>query len=235
MLDKNFPLKADLHIHSHIRNRLFYAPFLYDSVLTVKSIVKKVKQLDIKIVSITDHDSLEGYMEIKRINKIGNLGLIVVPGCEISSKGGHILAYGINEEIKQGLSPEKTIDEIHKQGGIAIAAHPYMPLALKDKIFELDLDGIELTGVSERIRTKTIEAAIKLNLPGIVGSDAHQPQEIGKSSTFFRDSCKDHYDVIDAIKKHDFLTLTGKTNIIQMPLRHLWYNLLIQGVGKFPK
>ena len=165
------------------RNRVFYPPFFFDSIQDVETIAKKAVEKDIKIVAITDHDSLAGSIKLEKINKKENLGLIVIPACEISSKHGHVLAYGINEKIDCGLSAERTIDLIHKQGGIAVAAHPFIPFALNEKIHELAFDAIEILNAQIPVSRNLMaeEAAKKLNLPGIVGSDSHQHQEIGRS------------------------------------------------------
>ena len=64
---------------------------------------------------------------------------------EISSSKGHIVALGINEDVKQGLSPEETVETIRELGGIAVAAHPFVSYreGLCDNVKELDIDAIE--------------------------------------------------------------------------------------------
>ena len=48
----------NFHKYFGSRNKVFYPPFFYDSIIDVKSIVRRVCELGIKIVAITNHDSL---------------------------------------------------------------------------------------------------------------------------------------------------------------------------------
>ena len=104
-------MKADLHIHS------IYSS---DGKSTLEQIVNATLSRGFGCIAVTDHNSFEAYDLIKDRNDI-----IVVPGEEVSSAEGHILAYGIESEIERGMSVIKTIEAIHDAGGIAVAAHPY--------------------------------------------------------------------------------------------------------------
>ena len=77
-----------------------YSPF---------ELIKKVRDLNIDIISITDHDSVNGLEEAIGIGK--DLGVEVIPGLEISTdvedKEVHLLGYFIdinNAELKKYLS-----------------------------------------------------------------------------------------------------------------------------------
>jgi hypothetical protein len=56
-----------------------------------------------------------------------DFGLLLIPGVEITNetRGYHILAVDIKEYIEPGLSVEEIVNQIHAQGGIAIAPHPH--------------------------------------------------------------------------------------------------------------
>ena len=49
------------------------------------------------------------------------------PRTEVSSREGHIGGLFIMKEIPKDLSAAKTVDLIHKAGGMAVAHHPYSP------------------------------------------------------------------------------------------------------------
>src|SRR2546430_10833763 len=66
---------------------------------------------------ITDHDSVEGGLAGRRVARKYK-GFYVIPGSEVTSKAGHILAIGIQENVPKGLSLEETIERIHDLGGI---------------------------------------------------------------------------------------------------------------------
>jgi len=116
-MKNDFNLRADLHLHSHIGMRLWYCPLLYDSVQSVETILARALELGLDIISITDHDSLEGYLKAKKIIDEKNLNLTLVPGIEVSSKDGHILAYGVDKVVESGLTAAETVERIHRLGG----------------------------------------------------------------------------------------------------------------------
>jgi len=89
----------DFHMHTTYSDG-HYSPF---------ELIKKVRDLNIDIISITDHDSVNGLEEAIGIGK--DLGVEVIPGLEISTdvedKEVHLLGYFIdinNAELKKYLS-----------------------------------------------------------------------------------------------------------------------------------
>ncbi|MEW6606689.1 MAG: PHP domain-containing protein [bacterium] len=91
--------QADLHIHTHFS----------DSSLSPEEIVEYAKGIGLKIIGITDHDSVEGIDEVLKYAKPYDIE--VIPGVELSAereKGElHILGYFIdwknkwfNDELK---------------------------------------------------------------------------------------------------------------------------------------
>ncbi len=223
-------LKADLHIHSICRKRLSYCPFLYDSVQTVNAIIQRALDSEIRILAITDHDTLAGYRKAKRIIESCGLDLLLIPGCEISSAEGHILAYQIETEIPKGLSANETVARIHDQGGYAVAAHPYFVGSLKDRVFDLDLDAFE--GFNSTVcivsNIKSIDAARRMGLPYLANSDAHQVEEIGRSYTLFPDQTHNAADLFRHLRAGEYVTYFTRSDSLQMIKRHLYRNLQIQ-------
>src|SRR5205823_193318 len=57
-------------------------------------------------------------------NKYHSIKIYPAEEVTIENKG-HVLAYGITEGIKPGLSLGETLDEIKLQNGISCAAHPF--------------------------------------------------------------------------------------------------------------
>ena len=53
---------------------------------------------------------------------------------------GHLIAYGITEEISPGLTLEETLDEIRIQNGLSCAAHPFaVSNGIREKAVMCDL------------------------------------------------------------------------------------------------
>ncbi len=174
------------------------------SKLTRKQILNKAHERELNAICITDHDTIT-LMPTDEI-------ILILSGSEVSTKHGHILAYGISEPIPIMLSAEETLDKIHEQGGIAIAAHPYRKydkenseifgLGNSDKLFSCKLEGIETLNYlnNSKENEKARKSAKLLALPMIGGSDAHEEDEVGKvvTKTPTPMSCLD--DFIKSIK-----------------------------------
>jgi len=132
--------------------------------------------------AVTDHDSTGVFEEIPK-----DSGLLIIPGVEVSSKNGHILALGVAHPVKSGLPASDTIDEIHALGGVAVAAHPldwpFRSSLSEKELLGLRLDAIEtvnaMTPFFRRFKGRTEALAASLGLSRTGGSDAHMLDDIG--------------------------------------------------------
>jgi predicted metal-dependent phosphoesterase TrpH len=104
---------ADLHIHTS---------YSWDGTSTISAIFQSAKDRKLDIVAITDHDTIAGHDEAMKL--AAQYHLKVIPGVEISTAEGHLLAYFIHQEIPPYLSLIRTIEWVGEQGGICVAAHP---------------------------------------------------------------------------------------------------------------
>ena len=150
---------VDMHIHTN------YSP---DSMMTLEQTLIELQGF-VNAITITDHNIisfvpdliLNSYEEKYQIKTFTS-------SVEISSIFGDILAYGIDSVPSTNLHPKEIIDIIHSEGGIVAAAHPFDPLGLGDKIYELDLDAIEINGSRFRDANAIAkEAAESMGLPCI--------------------------------------------------------------------
>ncbi len=180
---------ADLHIHSI---------YSYDGICTIPAILEwAAGRTDLDVIAITDHDSMAGLAEAQRL--AGHFGIEVIPGVEVSTAEGHLLALFVDRPIPAGLSLAETLRRIRQQDGVAVAPHPTgrgasslsfaaVEWALADPEFGATLVGIEafnaglvLTGQNDSIAKHTA----RLPLAQLGNSDAHTPGMIGKGSTEF--------------------------------------------------
>jgi len=184
-------MKIDLHIHTKNSSC---------SNLTIKQIIKKAKEKGIGCIAITDHNILT---KIPEQNEI-----IIIPGEEISSSEGHIIALNIKEEIPPNLSALETIKKIREQGGFVILPHPLDKrrngvLAKCNPNIAKEADAIEIiNGRSINRHNKTAQKFAKENdIISIAGSDSHFTDEIGKVYTEIKDySTKE--EVLNEIKQN---------------------------------
>lgn len=170
----------DLHIHSK---------YSFDSILEPKKIIKVAKKRGLHGVAITDHNTIKGGLEAKKINK--DQHFLVIVGSEISTEISDISGLFLSKEIKSRNSIE-VIEEIKEQGGLVVLPHPYRGHKLSEKIVKR-VDAIEVFNArsNKENNKKAVKLAEKYNKPIIAGSDAHFASEIGFAkvyinTTFFK-------------------------------------------------
>jgi histidinol phosphatase-like PHP family hydrolase len=136
-------LLTDLHIHTTFS----------DGTIPIEEVVKIYGEARFDAIAITDHlfdtqspRSLELYDEGKsikdlkgyfyRIEEVSRWAqetydLLVIPGLEICNlvEDYHILGIDLKEAINPSQNAEGVIQEIHHQGGLAIASHPHLKLS----------------------------------------------------------------------------------------------------------
>jgi predicted metal-dependent phosphoesterase TrpH len=230
----SYTVKAELHCHTGRKLRLSYFPLIYESVQTEMEVLNVCIRKNIRILAITDHNSLDGYFITRDIIARNKLPIILIPACEITSADGHILAYNINHLIPPSLPAKETINRIHQQGGIAIAPHPFnnypffgKKLSLSELIYELPFEGLEIynASMSGRSNPMAASAALKLGLPGIAGSDAHLPSEVGRSLTLFPPDTDSVPKLLKYLTAGNFSILPGHSPVIQMFVSLFLYNI----------
>jgi predicted metal-dependent phosphoesterase TrpH len=180
---------ADLHIHS-IHS--------YDGTSTIPAILKHVSEnTSLDVIAITDHDSLDGVNQA--LDLAPKYGLQVIPGCEITSAQGHILALFIKNRIPAGLSLIDTLMLIGEQGGLAVAAHPeakgtsslkfdVIQEACNHPFASQILVGIEAFNGGLVYTRSTIPTKVQSNrlpLAQLGNSDAHILSMIGNGASYF--------------------------------------------------
>lgn len=170
-------IKADLHVHTR---------YSKDSTSSLNKIVEHCLKTGINCLAITDHDTIAGALEMKRIAPFK-----IIVSEEILTTEGEIIGYFLSEEIPSHLSPEETVRQIKNQGGLVCIPHPidrFRPHSrlrrnALDKIMP-DVDIIEVFN-SRTYMSKDSLSALQLakqhGLPFAAGSDAHIPQEIGRA------------------------------------------------------
>jgi predicted metal-dependent phosphoesterase TrpH len=167
-------INADLHVHT---------TYSSDSLITPKDLVYFAKKRGLNAVAVTDHNQFEGAYKIAK-----ETDFLVIPGIEISSGDGHIVALDVHELIPKGLSATETVERIHKAGGVAIACHPYVYFkgCLRENVCG-SFDAIEVINARafpfKRSVKKAEETARNLALSRVAGTDAHFGPQIGYAYT----------------------------------------------------
>ena len=155
-------LKAELHVHSNFS----------DGKDSVKKILQVAIEKGINVISITDHDTINGSLEALEIVRDEHLPITVIPGVEISACEGHVLAYGILKDIDPGISIKETCRIVRKLGGLSFLAHPFdfMRKGCRDlKCFKF-VDGIEVFNAKNPFNPIVKFLAKRYSKPGIAGA-----------------------------------------------------------------
>jgi len=163
----------DLHVHtSHS----------IDGLCSVDEVVAAAKAKGLDGIAITDHNSIAGHPEAKKLSKGG---FLVIPGVEVSSADGHIVGLGVRELIPRGLSAKETVGRIRKQGGIAIAAHPFALGRRPGLVYKAKFDAIEVLNSRAFLLSNPLARrfAERNKIPMVAGTDAHYRDEIGLAYT----------------------------------------------------
>jgi predicted metal-dependent phosphoesterase TrpH len=114
---------------------------------------------------------------------------IVIPGEEIDTPEGQIIGLFLSKQIEPWQSPMAVLNQIHNQGGIAIAPHPFD--AMREGLTTITehveaLDAIETLNsrcLRNQYNERATAFATEHNLPATGGSDAHFAYELGTALT----------------------------------------------------
>jgi len=234
--------KADIHIHSSAD----------DGLATPAEIVEYVEHhTDLDLIAITDHDTIHGGLEAVELTVRRNYCVQVLPGVEISTRSGHILALGVTRLIRMLQSLEATIAAVHEQGGFVVIPHPLSWLTfsvgqralervLRGTRPEIGIEGLETLNPSfagrvayERVRQLNRE---RYHLPEIGGSDAHSLSLIGSAYTRFEGHTAEDFRRSLASGTTQaggrFWTLSDQGGIAR---RQLWRAMVVAPCQRFPR
>ena len=201
-------IKADLHVHT---------TYSKDSLITPKDLIYYAKKRGLNAIAVTDHNELEGAYKIAK-----ETDFLIIPGMEVSSSDGHIVALNVKKLIPKGFSAAETVLRIHNAGGIAIACHPfvYFKGCLREKVSST-FDAIEVINARafpfKNSVKKAEEAAERFKLSRVAGTDAHYGPQIGYGYTVI-DADPNVESIIAAIKTGRCQAL-GKPVPLMMKLR----------------
>lgn len=197
---------ADLHTHTI---------YSYDGTTSVPAVLTRAKQIGLNVIAITDHDEISG--SLKALELAPNYGIEVIPGIEITTAEGDLLALNATENIPRGLSLVETVLRVRQLGGFCIAPHPMADgVGMKSLSAYSILKALRNTEVAQTlIAIETYNATLidkmsndyartlaeRLDIAQTASSDAHVVEAIGLGATEF-DGCTAQ-DLIRALQKRE--------------------------------
>ena len=224
------PIKTELHCHNSFSN--FHVgddepP--YDCDISIRDQLERSYSLGLDAIFVTNHNTLDGYHQLleykKNHQKFKNID--VFPAEEITiDSGAHVLAYGIHDAIKPGISIDEVIDKVHDQGGISSAPHPFSLLdALRFNAKKCDMvEVFNSNNVDILSNAKATEFALDNNMTQVAGSDSHVLSTLGRCVNVI-DSENNLDDVLQAMK-HGKIEISQTGYALQSEtLDHLRYKI----------
>jgi hypothetical protein len=170
--------RVELHCHTHVSG---------DSLADPRRLLAVAQGKGIDRLAITDHNTISGAEEAAALDPE-----MVIIGEEIMTTEGELLAYFLRESVPPGLPPEETIARLRAQGAAVAVSHPFDHLrkgawreASLKRILPL-VDALEVFNArtwDSRPNRRAAQWALRAGLPGIAGSDAHAPFEVGTAWT----------------------------------------------------
>ncbi|HEY7624352.1 MAG TPA: PHP-associated domain-containing protein [Candidatus Limnocylindria bacterium] len=106
--------RADLQLHSD----------LGDGLSSIEAILDAAERSGLDVIALTDHDDIRGSFELRDLAARRQSRVQVVPGIEVTTRSGHLLALWVEDEIPMFSSLVQAVARIHRAGGTAIVPHP---------------------------------------------------------------------------------------------------------------
>jgi predicted metal-dependent phosphoesterase TrpH len=202
--------RADLQVHSD----------LGDGLSSIEQILDSAERLALDVIALTDHDDIRGAFALRDLAARRSSPVAIVPGVEVTTRSGHLLALWIEDEIPMFCSLADAVVRIHEARGVAIVPHPLSYLtfsvgegALRQLAEYGDearmVDAIEVRNPSYAGRVRASRAAwLNTNVLRVAetgSSDAHHAALVGTCWTDFpgstpeelRTALRDHATAAD--------------------------------------
>lgn len=197
--------KADIHIHTTHSDGMASVQQVFDFV---------ENETDLDLIAITDHDMFDGADEARNLAARRRYRFQVLTGMEVTTVEGHLLVLGIDKPVRSLQGLDKTIAQVHEQGGVVIAPHPMSWMIRSigrngllrihhNPHDEVYFDGFEslnpsLAGRVVARQARALNARI-LRLAETAGSDSHVLPTIGTAVTVYPGTTAD--DLLRALKE----------------------------------
>jgi predicted metal-dependent phosphoesterase TrpH len=169
-------VRVDCHLHTALSG---------DAVTTIDELAERVEQERLDVVFITDHNVTAG--AVAAIER--GVGARVIVGEEIRTTKGDVIGLFLTERVPYVLPLAEAIGHIRAQRGLLYLPHPFdfgrstLEIASTRELCAHGLaDIVEVFNAKiedQELNRQAARLAARFDLPGGVGSDAHDPEGIG--------------------------------------------------------
>ncbi|MFB6360255.1 MAG: CehA/McbA family metallohydrolase [Halobacteriales archaeon] len=169
-------LAIDPHVHSEAS---------YDGSAPVRRLLQAASARGLDGIVVTDHVTMEATE--RAVDHAPQYDLIALPGVEVSTRAGHVLAIGVTDAPAPDQPFHQTVRRIRELGGVAVVPHPFQRSRHGVSRSDIhDCDGIETLNACTVTNLRNGQArrfAETSSYPEFGGSDAHVPSEVGRAYT----------------------------------------------------
>jgi len=197
----------DLHLHSELSD---------DSRAPVEAYLKLLqRQRDerpLDGIVLTEHRQFDPARDYRRLED--RYGLRILNAAEVETDYGHVLVYGVNEDIlarfdfqNVRLPAQELVTEVDRLGGIALPCHPGRPTVglCAHYATKPPLEGVvaveALNGGSRKgEEARVAELVSRFGYQAFGGSDSHLVSFVGVCATEFDADIRTIDDLVRALK-----------------------------------
>ena len=168
--------KVDLHTHTRFFHSFTGRRSWFDET-GARLLVATARSRGLDAIAVTNHDYHTEF-------DFDTGSLTILPGIEVSSTDGHLLVVGPDppEWTNPGeMTPGEVVDLAHRGECAVIMAHPFRNSRIRE--MDVAVDAVEVNGKESRAPELVPDLAAERGLPLVGGSDAHFPNEVGRTFT----------------------------------------------------
>jgi hypothetical protein len=194
-----YVIAADFHVHS----------FMGDGMVSPFALVARARRQGLHAFAITDHNRIFMAKAGRWYSRFTG-GPTVIVGDEITAPGFHMIGVGLDKHVTWRQSAAEVIEDIHQQGGVAIAAHPTRRFwkELDDNVVS-ELDAAEVVHSNEyasNAKSSEMKSFYRQaehnghHLTPIGSSDYHWFNSLGICRTYVFVRNNDEAEILDALR-----------------------------------
>lgn len=209
----------DLHLHSELSDD---SRAKVDTYLKILSRKREERPLD--GIVVTEHRRFDLDVDYRHLED--QYDLRILRGAEVETEYGHILVYGVNEDILARfdfsdirLPAQEVISEVSRLGGIATPCHPGRANVGLCAHYETKppLEGVvaveALNGGSKGPENDRVQGLMEEHgYFGFGGSDSHLVSFIGICATEFDDDIADEAGLVEALRGGRYRAVDFRTS-----------------------
>ena len=187
----------DMHTHTSV--------YSTDSNLLPHEALERAAERGLDGVLLTEHDVLWDADRASRLAE--QVGILVLPGVEVTTELGHVLVYGLTESFPRITDARRLRAYCDERDALMFLAHPASDPGLRVPRESMELfDGVEgLNGCDGPLQNQSASSRGRTRpLPPIGGSDSHALHEVATAATDFQAEIRSLDDLMQALRSRDY-------------------------------